>query len=666
VLDSLGVRPDIVVGTSMGALMGALWASGMSGRQIDSLARDAHLETFFGRYTAIRFLTAGDFDAPETVLAPSFVFELRDGGLRLVSPLAREAEINTLFNEVLLRANLAAAGDFDRLPMRFRAVATDMRTRESVVLEGGDLAEAVRASIAIPVVFTPVAREGRLLVDGGLSANAPIDVARAIGAGRVIVSDVGPSLSDSLKGTTAESMLEYLVDELFLQPLDSLGPRDVYVRPAVRDVLPLDFGDEHVGRLVEAGRRAARTTLAACMPAAGAPESPSPANADVHLIGERLARLAREGIYETVWLRPRLESRGADTDGATAPVVDFAPVATLAPRHTVSLGLGYDSHEGARAWVASATLTAAGGRLRLGSGVGASRWSQELVLVASGQRRHPLPRGEADAASAPGVLARLPDPRRDAAPWTSRLRDLLQPALSATLARDVVRLYDDEGEEVGRPESRSALVFAGLGYSSGARWRTAFGAAAHGWETRDAALDEPRTATWGAMARGIRSFAPLHEGPDQNFLPSISGEALAFHRYHRTSVQADLGLRAGGFILLPRAGAGWSDGLPLAAAFALGGASGFPGLRTRERLGDRMAFASLAVLRKITGPLYARVEAGSGWSGIAGGDADARVLFGTVHGAEAGVVLATPFGPMSASYGLSTTGRGVFGLTVGN
>ncbi|HEY9479548.1 MAG TPA: patatin-like phospholipase family protein, partial [Gemmatimonadaceae bacterium] len=169
VLDSLGVRPSLVVGTSMGALIGALYAGGLSGAQIDSLARGIPFESLFRRYAPISFLTAGDFTTPITTLSPTFTVEFHGGKLRLQSPVAREPQVNSLINQVLLRPNLRAAGDFNRLPMRFRAVATDMRTRSTVVLGDGDIAEAVRASIAIPVIFAPVEHEGRRLVDGSLS-----------------------------------------------------------------------------------------------------------------------------------------------------------------------------------------------------------------------------------------------------------------------------------------------------------------------------------------------------------------------------------------------------------------------------------------------------------------------------------------------------------------
>src|SRR5258708_26939339 len=171
VLDSLGVRPTLVVGTSMGSLVGALYASGLTGRQIDSIARQLPLERLFRGYAPIPLRDAGDYSSPTRILSPAFLVEQRGGDFRLQSPVAREAGINLLYNRLLLNANLAAGGNFDSLTRRFRAVATDMVTRTPFVLSKGDLAEAVRASAAIPLIFAPVRRDGRTLVDGRVSAN---------------------------------------------------------------------------------------------------------------------------------------------------------------------------------------------------------------------------------------------------------------------------------------------------------------------------------------------------------------------------------------------------------------------------------------------------------------------------------------------------------------
>ena len=115
----------------------------------------------------------------------------------LQSAAVVEAEANALVNAAMLRGNLLARGNFDSLPIPFRAVATDLAHREPVVHGLGDLAQAVRASIAVPLLFAPELRDGRYLTDGGLSANMPVAVARAAGAERVIVSDATEHLRRS-------------------------------------------------------------------------------------------------------------------------------------------------------------------------------------------------------------------------------------------------------------------------------------------------------------------------------------------------------------------------------------------------------------------------------------------------------------------------------------
>src|SRR6476469_6289058 len=180
VLDSLGIRPDLVVGSSMGAIVGGMYASGYSGREIDSLARALPIADLFRTYQP---------QAPRSlgVLQPLVVWEQGDRRFTLQSAGVVETEVNALVNAAMLRGNLLARGNFDSLPIPFRAVAADLSDRSPVVLASGDLARAVRASFAIPLVFAPESLNGRILGDGGLVANIPVAVARAAGAERVIV-----------------------------------------------------------------------------------------------------------------------------------------------------------------------------------------------------------------------------------------------------------------------------------------------------------------------------------------------------------------------------------------------------------------------------------------------------------------------------------------------
>jgi len=310
VLDSLGVRPTLVVGTSMGAVIGALYASGMSGRQIDSVVRQLPLEELFRRSPSMTFASTGNIADPIVTFTPAFVVEQLGATLRLQSPAARERQINALLDGVLLGPNLAAAGNFSRLPIPFVAVATDIRTRAPVLLDRGDLAQAVRASAAIPVVFAPVARDEQMLIDGGLSANVPVGVARARGARRTIVSDVGDIASRDVDVRSTAGMLSYLLDFLFDQPYE-LAEHDVAIKPSVAAFGLLDFSHEAIGPLIASGYAAAHASMTSCEPAASRTPSRRSPTAEERRIGDRLARLLDEGFYESVWLNPRRRSRRA-------------------------------------------------------------------------------------------------------------------------------------------------------------------------------------------------------------------------------------------------------------------------------------------------------------------------------------------------------------------
>ena len=127
--------------------------------------------------------------------------------------------------------------NFDQLPTPFRAVATDLETGQAVLLEKGDLSIAMRASISAPGVFAPVDYEGRLLVDGGLAENLPIDVARAMHADMLIVSDVSFPLQSREQLDSALSISNQMLAILVRKDSDrqkaSLGPNDILIEPAL-------------------------------------------------------------------------------------------------------------------------------------------------------------------------------------------------------------------------------------------------------------------------------------------------------------------------------------------------------------------------------------------------------------------------------------------------
>ena len=328
VLDSLGVRPDFIVGSSMGALIGAMYASGYSGVELDSLARAAPLGSLVRAYAPRVPRSLGP-------LQPLLVWEEQGThGLALQNASVRASEVNSLLGAALLRGNLIARGDFEALPIPFRAVATDLRNRSAVVLRTGDLARAVRASIAIPLVFPPESIGTRVLADGGLSANIPIAIAYDAGAARVIVSDATERGQDSVDLFSPLSLADRLLGFLFEQKADSVRTGDIAIRPEVDGFPSLDFSRERVARLIDLGAAAARLALtdAGCLPH-GAPvmrslptvldtvvtagASPAERQALLRLLGlerghrldlarlrSRIRGLATSEAFDAIWLDP--------------------------------------------------------------------------------------------------------------------------------------------------------------------------------------------------------------------------------------------------------------------------------------------------------------------------------------------------------------------------
>ena len=155
---------------------------------------------------------------------------------------------------------MARFSNFDDLPTPFRAVATDLETGEAVVMGSGDLTSAMRASLSAPGVFAPVEREGRLLVDGGIADNLPVDIARAMGVDIVIVVDVGfpllPRRELGSAGVISNQMLAILIRRNARTQLATLTPRDILIEPALGDASSFDFGK--VARVIGVGEAAAR------------------------------------------------------------------------------------------------------------------------------------------------------------------------------------------------------------------------------------------------------------------------------------------------------------------------------------------------------------------------------------------------------------------------
>jgi NTE family protein len=257
VLDELHVPVDAIAGTSMGAVIGGLYASGMSGREIDALLSSVDWQDAFRDRPLRRDLV---FRRKEEELDYPINLPLGIRGRRLLIP--RGLVQGQKLTQLLRRATLPAAGlpDFDHLPTRLRVVATDLETGDAVVIKDGDLVTAVRASMSAPGVFAPVEREGRLLVDGGLTENLPVDVARAMGVDVLIVVDTGFALQKRQRLNSLPAVSNQAIAILLRKNVDAqraqIQSGDVLIEPRLEQMSSYDFSS--VARARELGTSAAR------------------------------------------------------------------------------------------------------------------------------------------------------------------------------------------------------------------------------------------------------------------------------------------------------------------------------------------------------------------------------------------------------------------------
>jgi NTE family protein len=309
VLEREGLRVDCVAGTSMGASIGALWASGYPAAAIAEIVRSLDWQQVFSgkRVRALIPLALRIDDVP-----PALRVGVEGLTPRLPASSSSDYRLNRLLFRFLAAPGLAAGQDFDRLPRPFRTVATDLATGERVVLGRGSLARAVRASMSTPVTLPVTFLEGRQLVDGGLSDNVPVDVARSMGADVVIVSDTSAPAQVPDEYRDAFGIGQQVLDILSRphQTSDAQAA-DLVVQPALGRRRWDDYSD--TGAVIAAGREAARAALPrlrTLMPASAAPVTAPPpaARGVVRAVVVRGARHLSEG---TVRAALGLEEGGA-------------------------------------------------------------------------------------------------------------------------------------------------------------------------------------------------------------------------------------------------------------------------------------------------------------------------------------------------------------------
>ncbi len=635
-LDSLGIRPDLIVGTSIGAILGALYSSGHSGADIERIVRDLPLSSIVRGYDPELPSVLGDL--------PVLALWERDPatGYRLQTGSVREGELNALLSGIMLRGNLLARGAFDSLPIPFRAVATDLRTRRAVALGTGDLARAVRASFALPLVFQSIEIDGRPLVDGGLTENVPAKIARELGATRLIISALPSKGIDLRSHRDPLTIASQLGEFLFWNDSIPLGADDIMIRHNTEDTPNLDFSRERADSLFASGRLAADAALgtARCLrPLGEARARAMPVRAGLVTIADELPvdrmalrralgltpgrplpldslRVSIDALgtsqdYTAVWLNPT----GNDS------IARFDVSVDRTPSRVTALGVAYDNDMVGRLWVGAAQRgllrTEYAGAISAAFG----KYRQEVALA--------VERQQVALSSVVPVRLRLAVANEEVRRLVSAGTDLI---------------------EVSPINTNEALLSVGLGKRLRAyEWDMAV--IGHSW------IEPTRGRT---MAGGV--YAKLRKLLDDES-DAVRFEAWVTNEYLQGTLALATAWSVGDVEIRPHASIGWGSSLPAQRWFTLGGWEGFPGLRTSENRGEHTVVGSVTIRQRLTTLLRVRLDLDAGAISFGNQflssrpgllDAYAGVWS---YGARIGIEARTPLGRIVVQEGRNSDGR---------
>ena len=251
VIEEAGVRIDYIGGTSMGAIIGGLYASGYTTAQLDSIFRNTDFDRIIQDNLPRSAMTFYEKEASER-----YALTLPFSKFKVSIPAAFSGGQN-IYNELVkVLYHVKDVRDFSQLPIPFFCIATDVETGEELLLNEGYLPEAIMASGTLPSLFEPMEVDGRILIDGGVLNNYPVDEVRAMGADVVIGVDVQHGLRDreSLK-SAAEILLQINNYRTVGQMKDKTKKTDIYIRPEMDQYSMIDFGMND--SIIREGSRAA-------------------------------------------------------------------------------------------------------------------------------------------------------------------------------------------------------------------------------------------------------------------------------------------------------------------------------------------------------------------------------------------------------------------------
>jgi NTE family protein len=255
ILDSLGIHVNYISGTSMGSIVGAMYASGYSAREIEAFAKHINWDILFATKSSLNFLPPQERNSAGKNIIELPLFH---GKVKLPTGALEGQQLWNTLNEIYLPVYQIT--DFNDLPIPFACIATDVETGTPVLLNKGRLSSAIRASMAIPSVFTTVDRDGKKLIDGGVVKNFPVSVIKDMGANFTIGVNVSQGL---LPAEELKTPVDIIYQMGFYVDAHNFifdrGFTDLYIEPDLTGYSAASFKDAVA--IIELGKIAARKQL---------------------------------------------------------------------------------------------------------------------------------------------------------------------------------------------------------------------------------------------------------------------------------------------------------------------------------------------------------------------------------------------------------------------
>ncbi len=679
VLEELHVPISCIAGTSMGALIGGGYASGIPADELENFLIHIDWKRVVGNQGQ-RALEPVEQKRAGATYSNNFEFGITPEGITTPGGFIDTSNIEDLLRVYVAKARLET--DFNKLPIPFRAIATEMVSGKMVVLDNGDLATAMRASMAIPGAFAPVVIDNMILSDGGLVRNIPIDIARNLCADVVIVVNLVEPQADPKKLRTAAQLLSRTMDVMIeanetLQ-LQTIGPRDIRIDVQMGTIGTSDF--ERVPDTIPLGEAAARA-MASELAKYAVPETEYVAwRKEITASQDLEARVADVQFQGLKRVNPEyLEKFDPVKPG---DVVNTATISNAAQQMSVlqdfdSVGYRLDGDPQAPTltWLPREKNWGPN-YLKADFGVHASA-DGDLTFILYG--RHVRTwlnslgaewRNEVQIGGQSLLNTSFFQPLDDAH------RIFIEPRI--LLSRSLEDIFADN-ERLARYEFRDLGALFDFGINLGHYGQLRAG---YIYDRRKVNVDigSPLLPEVNSLDAGIKLTAD-YDSRDNGFNPT-NGLAMAFEYMYsddalgadRNWQRAELGIgiaiptRRDVIRLTAAGGSDFGTDLPADRAFALGGPGSFPGLELSELRVDSYWSLGTNYLWKVKDVLSIRNLAFYAGVGLNVGEIDRRVdtgKSGTIYGGSIFLTGRTLIGPLTVGLGAASTDSWSLWISVG-